>query len=294
MNSAEVGVAIRGLSYIGISSSRLEEWEEYACNLLGMSRAESDDSDTLLLRMDDRGFRIAVHRNDLEGLAYMGFEVAHAAAFEAAKASLEAAGITTREVPPDSRRARQTTDLFRTEDPAGNVIEIGYGQRADAAPFVSPRGVRFVSDSRVGMGHVVLLVADYEANVDFYTRVLGFRFSDLMTLGESPMAFLHCNERHHSVAIVGAGADVGLHHLMVEVQTLDDVGRAYDEALERRVAIEMSLGRHSNDQVISFYGCTPSGFSVEYGWGGLRVDDETWIVTELDRPSIWGHAPASR
>jgi extradiol dioxygenase len=51
----------------------------------------------------------------------------------------------------------------------------------------------------------------------------------------------------------------------------------------------MDLGRHSNDRVLSFYVRTPGGFEIEYGWGGLLIDDSTWQVLRLPKPSYWGH-----
>jgi len=50
-----------------------------------------------------------------------------------------------------------------------------------------------------------------------------------------------------------------------------------------------TLGRHSNDQMVSFYMSTPSGFEVEYGWGGRLVDDAVWQVQRHDRGTLWGH-----
>ena len=41
----------------------------------------------------------------------------------------------------------------------------------------------------------------------------------------------------------------------------------------------------------SFYVRTPSGFEIEYGTGGLVVDDDTWEVGEHHAQSIWGHKP---
>ncbi|MFD0567797.1 hypothetical protein ACFQ2M_41870 [Kitasatospora saccharophila] len=38
---------------------------------------------------------------------------------------------------------------------------------------------------------------------------------------------------------------------------------------------------HPNDHMFSFYVRTPSGFSVEYGWGGLLIDDATWYHDRL-------------
>ena len=37
---------------------------------------------------------------------------------------------------------------------------------------------------------------------------------------------------------------------------------------------------------------TPSGFDVEYGWGGALVEPSTWIAGSYDAPSVWGHRPS--
>jgi hypothetical protein len=50
-----------------------------------------------------------------------------------------------------------------------------------------------------------------------------------------------------------------------------------------------TLGRHTNDQMVSFYVITPSGFEVEYGWGGRLIDDSVWQVQRHDRGALWGH-----
>ena len=39
----------------------------------------------------------------------------------------------------------------------------------------------------------------------------------------------------------------------------------------------------------SFYTRTPSSIEVEYGCGGLLVDEANWSVTELAKASVWGH-----
>jgi hypothetical protein len=57
------------------------------------------------------------------------------------------------------------------------------------------------------------------------------------------------------------------------------------------VRIKRVLGRHSNDRMVSFYAQTPSGFDVEYGWGGRLIDDATWTVTEIEHGTLWGHRP---
>lgn len=54
----------------------------------------------------------------------------------------------------------------------------------------------------------------------------------------------------------------------------------------------MTLGRHTNDQMVSFYVRTPAGFDIEYGWGATEVDEQTWSVAKYSRTSVWGHEMA--
>jgi hypothetical protein len=77
---------------------------------------------------------------------------------------------------------------------------------------------------------------------------------------------------------------------MVELYSLDDVGQCYDLALGDEGRIGVTLGRHINDEVTSFYANSPSGFMVEYGWGGRVLDVDNWQSSEVTwGPSSWGH-----
>jgi extradiol dioxygenase len=78
---------------------------------------------------------------------------------------------------------------------------------------------------------------------------------------------------------------------MLEVRSIDDVGAALDIVNEREIPLAMSLGRHTNDHMTSFYVRTPSGFEIEYGTGGRLVDDDTWTIDRYDATSTWGHKP---
>ena len=77
---------------------------------------------------------------------------------------------------------------------------------------------------------------------------------------------------------------------MMELYSLDDVGQGYDRALGVADRIAISLGRHPNDYMTSFYMRTPSNFLVEYGWGAREVDVSTWQPEEMTTiASFWGH-----
>jgi 3,4-dihydroxy-9,10-secoandrosta-1,3,5(10)-triene-9,17-dione 4,5-dioxygenase len=107
------------------------------------------------------------------------------------------------------------------------------------------------------------------------------------------MRFFGCNPRHHSLAVAPIPAASGLIHLMIEVESLDDVGRAMDRCQRNGAPLVSSLGRHANDFMVSFYLRTPSGFDIEYGTGGLVLDEATWVARQTTAHSLWGHRFAS-
>jgi catechol 2,3-dioxygenase-like lactoylglutathione lyase family enzyme len=123
--------------------------------------------------------------------------------------------------------------------------------------------------------------------VTFYRELLGFRLTDYYS-HPFKATFMHLNPRHHSLAFIDTGKN-GVHHLMMELYSFDDVGQGYDIAQgENRVAT--TLGRHTSDYITSFYSWTPSGFMVEYGWGARDIDMANWKAYERkEGPSMWGH-----
>ena len=134
----------------------------------------------------------------------------------------------------------------------------------------------------------MLTVENIDTAMPFYVDLLGFGLSDYM---RKPFRayFFHINARHHSLALIETGRN-GMHHLMVELFSLDDVGQSYDVALSQPERVSVTLGRHTNDLMTSFYARTPSSFMVECGWGGREIDPATWRPFEMqDGPSLWGH-----
>jgi 3,4-dihydroxy-9,10-secoandrosta-1,3,5(10)-triene-9,17-dione 4,5-dioxygenase len=277
---------IRALGYLAIGAVDLPGWSAFASDVLGVM-TDTVSSGDLLLRTDDRPYRIRIRPSDTEQIDGVGWEVAGATALETAASELENAGIA---VGRDRQLAkeRRVTDLVAFVAPDGTRHELFWGAELDYTPFISPAGTSGFITGALGLGHVVLVTEDVDEASRFYMDVMGFRLSDTMTLSGTRVVFLHCNGRHHSLAL-GAGRGPALAHFMLEVATVDDVGYALDRAADHGVRIRQSLGRHTNDQMLSFYAATPSGFSVEYGWGARVIDDANWIPTDTTRGSYWGH-----
>jgi 2,3-dihydroxybiphenyl 1,2-dioxygenase len=278
--------------YIGVTSSDLDAWREFASAGLGLQVAVQSDAERLLLRIDERTWRIAVEPGD-DAVAYIGWEVASPAELARLEARLKAAGVVVER--DDKLAARRMVDeLLTCTDPGGNHLEFFCSARVASEPFISPHGVSFVTSDRapgdLGFGHVVVTFEDMERARAFYFDLLGFKLSDICLLGE-PWVFAHVNPRHHSLAFGPAPGPSIFHHFMLEVTDLDMVGLALDRLTAVSAPMATTLGRHTNDLMFSFYVRTPSGFEVEYGCQGRKIDDMTWMSSTYESPSVWGHKP---
>ena len=280
-------MGICSLGYLGVHSDKLEDWSRFASGLLGMQEVDRGGR-ALSFRMDDRKQRFVVSGEAGDKLAFMGWEVDHAADLEAIAARLDQAGIAVTPGSSDLADRRFVERLILFDDPAGNRIELFHKPMIDRTPFVPGRPHSGFVTGAYGLGHAVLHARNVDQLLSFYRDLLGFGLSDY-GLKPVPLYFFHVNGRHHSFALVGSGRE-GFHHFMVEYGHLDDVGQGYDQALQGEDMIAYTLGRHTNDWMTSFYAHTPSGFFVENGWGGRIIDPLTWEPQETDTgPSFWGH-----
>jgi len=277
---------LRALGYAGFGSDKLEDWRQFGTGLVGFQAVERANS-LIAFRMDDRKQRVVIDRAMGDGARFFGWEVEDAAGLDALAAKLEAAKVDVTAEPRTIADARRVSGLISFADPAGNRLEAFHGAEIDETPFTPGRSISGFRTGPMGLGHAVLTVEKIEQVMAFYVDVLGFRLSDYI---DKPFRayFFHVNPRHHSLALIETGKN-GMHHLMVELFSLDDVGQSYDVALaEDRVNV--TLGRHTNDLMTSFYARTPSSFMVECGWGGREIDPATWQAVEMTHgPSLWGH-----
>lgn len=287
---------ITSLGYLRVESPDAKEWASFGPEVLGLGISEdvSGQQNTVALTNDDRPGRLQIVEGPTNRVSCIGWEVPAIGDLAEAVTLLEQAGIAVEVGTPEDARAAQVRKLVRFRDPAGFTHEVFYGQRVAPGSFRPGRGTAAFVTRGQGLGHVVLVVPDLEESLDFYCNVLGFRISDEIDLGPDRLVFLHVNRRHHSLALMGVPGMRGLHHLMLQVDDLDDVGRAYDLCLDREIPIAMGLGRHTNDRMFSFYVRTPGGFDIEYGWGADLVEDTgEWVVTHMTAPSVWGHRPGN-
>jgi 2,3-dihydroxybiphenyl 1,2-dioxygenase len=281
---------VQALGYVGIGAANLADWSDFATNWIGMQMVERGNA-CRAFRMDDRRQRLVIDRSLAEGERYFGWEVADAAALNALAGRLEAAGVAVRAETAALADQRCVRGLISFSDPAGNRLEAFHGALQADEPFRPGRTISGFRTGPLGIGHAVFHVRAIDDLLGFYCDVLGFGVSDYI-LKPFRAYFLHVNPRHHSLALIETGKQ-DLHHLMVELCSLDDVGQGYDIALGEPERIATTLGRHPNDAVTSYYLRSPSGFMLECGWGGRDVTPGSWTPSEVTvGPSLWGHERA--
>ncbi len=287
--------SISQLGYVVFGVSDLSRWEDFSEKILGF-KARKEESNGLSLRMDDYQQRILLEHGDDDDLRAAGWQFSTIEELMEFIAGLKLKGIDVKEADPEQASTRKVESLFHCEDPNGFRHEFYFGPALSSEPFKSSvlKGSGFKT-GLLGIGHLLVRSKEYKESVSFYKKVLGLRVSDHIREEIAPglvadATFFHTKTgRHHSLATGAVPGDRKLNHFMVEVSDMNDVGLAYDRCVKAGYPIAKELGHHPNDQMFSFYVTSPSGFAIEYGWGGVVIDDQKWQVATYDRLSDWGH-----
>jgi 2,3-dihydroxybiphenyl 1,2-dioxygenase len=282
------------LAYVGLGVADIDPWLPLLSDVLGMEvdtdgRTADGGGERLLCRYDHHAARLLLHRDTSDDVAFLGWQVDTPSDLDTLGDTIAATGIDVNQGSAEESKIRRVRNMVWFIDPEGLRTELCYGPLVDSNPLTPGRPHHgFVAD-HLGAGHVVLTALDRDRTSDFYRDALGFRLSDY---GRGRLAFLRCNARHHSVALMPASMSdtpKRLVHLMLQVQSLDDVGIAFDRCLDDGVPLVTTIGKHTNDRSVSFYLQTPAGFEIEYGWGSVEVDERVWEAATYTTSAVWGH-----
>jgi catechol 2,3-dioxygenase len=144
------------------------------------------------------------------------------------------------------------------------------------------------------IGHVGLYCRDLAKMVDFYTRVLGFKVSDV---NEKGMTFLRFGPDHHSLVLAkmeeaeqkkGAGATV-VQQIALEVADVDAVKRIRKYLLAQGVRVHGKVKHEGPGGNHTFDFEDPEGNRLQFfcdmdqiGWDGKSRPKEQWKRFELE------------
>mgnify|MGYP003572035081 FL=1 len=291
-------MTVASIGYLRIAAQDTSAWMDFGTQVLGLMEAPREDAQgARFLRMDNHPFRFMVESGEQDRMLATGLEYRGKSDWQSVCDALSEAGHNVTTGSAEEAQRRCVSGYVSLQDPSGNTVELYYGRKLDYAPLNSPVGVKgFVTGDEytgdMGFGHAVLPAPDMEATIAFYTELIGLAVCDDLypPIPDSRVVFMHAdNPRQHSLALYNQPHPAGVVHIMVEVETLDEVGLALDRVKKAGLPLLATLGRHVNDNMCSFYVLAPGGIAVEYGYDGLLVDWDSYTPTVSTEGDLWGH-----
>lgn len=287
---------ITELGYVRFGVSKMDEWRNYLTKLLGLELRDDIDDGKLWARIDGWHHRFTFEQSEADDLIGIGLRVAGPEEFKEIQATLKESGIDFEVGDMDLAMERRVLESILLQDPAGNPVEIFHGpMMSPSLPFYPARRRfgKFVTGP-AGAGHLLVRHSGVEESYEFY-RLLGMRSESQFRIPlpgmPEPMTgkFMHCNKpgaREHSIAF-GLPSEKSCNHLMIEVDNVDDLFVTYELIKAAGYPMLIDLGRHANDQALSFYAMTPSGFGIEVAFGCGPTGGQSYLLNE----DYYGHAP---
>lgn len=287
------------LGYLVFDVSRPARWATFCQQMLGLPPPLRHADGSLGWQIDDACQRLIVRQSPADDLGAIGLQCADDAVLDALVHRLQRGGIAVQAADASLRLARRVQRLHLCSDPAGNTVELFSGLAPAPQAFASAAFPAGFQTGDLGLGHVVLVARETAPLEAFYTGLLGFGVTERLAARTGPLdfrgVFLHCNARHHSLALFELPLRKRVHHFMLQASRLNDIGVAFERAQRHRVPLSLSLGQHPDpDSTFSFYGATPSGFDFEIGAGSQTIDPAGWQAQDTTTTSSWGHAPTLR
>lgn len=173
-------------------------------------------------------------------------------------------------------------------DADGRIFQVVHGDAVHADAGVIP-------DRPIRLAHTVLNSHAVDATQAFLEQVFDFCLSDRTKI----MAFMRCNDDHHSIALGDTDNDA-LNHIAFLMPDLDSVMRGGGRMRDAGFGIEWGPGRHGPGNNAFNYFIDPFDVVIEYTAEVQQIDDHYRVGAPTDwtwppgRVDHWGiSAPPS-
>lgn len=206
--------------------------------------------------------------SDVDGLESLGLIAPNGDALRKIRRRVEDEGFPIVAATPN---AEGVEDGFTFVGPEGFAFEISIGLAAQPVPALGFGPQRY--------GHFNFHPQDHHGMVDFLTKVLDFRVSDVIGTGGSAGYFLRCNSEHHGIAVLkGRGT---FHHHAWQAQDATELIKLGDRLHAQGRELLWGPVRHGAGNNIAAYYLEHSGNVVE-----LYADIEQ-IYDDDREPVVW-------
>lgn len=274
------------IRYVRLGTRDRARADTFARDVLGLERVRQD-AGTTYFRSDNRDHTLAYFEGDPSDHT-VGFELRSADELERAAAELSNSGIEVRAGTADECEQRHVKAFLHFKDPTGNKIDLVVNPHHSGRRYFPSRDAGIT-----GFSHVGLCTTDAARDERFWTQVLGARVSD--RIGEAPL--LRIDEVHHKVALFPT-ARSGVQHVNHQVESIDDIMRAWYMLKKLNVPIAFGPGRHPTSGAQFLYFRGPDDMIFEYSTGVrlIRAQDEAaYHPRQFPRTNesfcMWGSVP---
>jgi len=276
---------ISSLGYVGVGSPRAKEWRpsdrRSSAPRCGPSLRTASTS------ARERAYRLAVHPPVATSCNTSAGRWATRRLSRSA-GELKAAGFTVERGSAEDCKRRHVEAMVVFRDP----WKIRHEMSTASAPHVVSADARHLGlrDRRARPRTRGARAAGARAATRFFVDVLGFASATTSTSRSACVLSLQSSPPHRCGRAMAPV--VGLHHIMIEVKDLNDVGTP-TISVGSRTAVRDGPRRHSNDRMLSFY--VRSRRLRDRVRLGRPLDRRLdWQVLRLPCRAFWGHNPMSK
>ena len=274
------------IRYVRLGTRHRGDADRFAREVLGLERVR-EEAGASYFRSDSRDHTLAYFEGDPSDHT-IGFELRTTAELENAAAELSDRGYEPRAGTPDECEQRHVKAFVQFRDPTGNKIDLVVHPHHSGRRYFPSRDAGIT-----GFSHVGLCTTGAARDERFWTEVLGARVSD--RIGDAPL--LRIDPVHHKIALFPSSR-AGVQHINHQVESIDDVMRAWYMLKKLGVPIAFGPGRHPTSGAMFLYFRGPDDMIFEYSTGVrlIRPEEEaTYQPRQFPRGNesfcMWGAVP---
>ncbi|CAM5476321.1 VOC family protein [Eoetvoesiella caeni] len=280
-------INLHDIRYVRLGTENLEEAQRYATEILGLEVIRKMET-SIYFRSDERDHTLCYFRGD-PGDHTAGFEVTTQEELTAAADTLANNGFRVYAGTSQDCGERYVQQYINFIDPSGNSIDLVLRPHNSGQRYFPSRDAGIT-----GFSHIGLRTTDAQRDEKFWTQLASARVSD--RLGEA--ALLRIDGVHHKIALFPS-TYAGIQHVNHQVESVDDVMRAYYFLREKGIKIMFGPGRHATSGAVFLYFMGPDRMVYEYSTG-VRIFTEEEDATHHPRQfsphdpkalCLWGSKP---
>lgn len=255
-------INLHDIRYVRLGTADLSQAKLYATQMLGLQVAREANG-AIYFRSDSRDHTLCYYEGDPRETT-TAFEVTSSNELDHAAQLLEDHGFAVRHGSREAAEVRHVNELIQFRDPSGNNIELVLRPHASGSRYFATRDAGIT-----GFSHIGLRTTDAKRDEAFWTTLANARVSD--RIGEAPL--LRIDEVHHKIALFPS-SHAGVQHINHQVESIDDVMRAWYFLKERGIKILFGPGRHPTSGAMFLYFEGPDGMTYEYSTGVSHIAPE--------------------